>query len=92
MIRSFHDRETEELFHREASRQWANIGRIALRRLRLLHRSVALTDLRAVPGNRLEALKGGRAGQHSIRVNDRCRICFRWKDGDAFEVELTDYH
>ena len=92
MIRSFHDRETKELFEREASRQWANIGRIALRLLRLLHRVSTLADLRAVPGNRLEALKGGRAGQHSMRVNDQYRICFRWKDGEAYDVELTDYH
>lgn len=91
-IRSFHDRETEELFHREVSPQWANIARIALRRLRLLHRAQTLADLRVPPGNRLEALKGDRAGQHSIRVNDQYRICFRWKDGDSFDVELTDYH
>jgi proteic killer suppression protein len=65
---------------------------MALRRLRLLHRARTLADLRAPPGNRLEALKGGRVGQHSIRVNDQYRICFRWKDGDAHDVELTDYH
>lgn len=92
MIRSFRDRDTEELFNREVSRHWAGIARIALRRLRLLHRARSLTDLRVPPGNRLEALKADRAGQYSIRVNDRYRICFRWKDGDAHEVELTDYH
>ncbi len=92
MIRSFHDGETEELFHREVSRRWANIARVALRRLRLLHRARTLDDLRAPPANRLEALKRDRAGQHSIRVNDQYRICFRWKDGDAYDVELTDYH
>jgi toxin HigB-1 len=92
VIRSFRDRDTEELFHREASRQWAGIARIALRRLRLLHRARSLTDLRVPPGNRLEALKSDRAGQYSIRVNDQYRICFRWEDGDAYDVELTDYH
>jgi toxin HigB-1 len=68
------------------------IGRVALRRLRLLHRAASLTDLRVPPGNRLEALKGDRAGEYSIRVNNQFRICFRWKDGDAHDVELTDYH
>ena len=92
MIRSFRDRETEALFHREASRKWATIARVALRRLRLLHRAATLDDLRVPPGNRLEALKGDRAGQHSIRVNEQYRICFRWDEGDAGDVELTDYH
>ena len=92
MIRSFGGRETELLFHRFASRKWSAIARPALRKLRLLHRSRTLDDLRSPPGNRLEALKGDRLGQHSIRVNDQYRICFRWEQGDAFEVELIDYH
>ena len=92
MIRSFRDRDTELLFHREASRRWAAIARVALRRLRLLNRAVTLDDLRVPPSNRLEALKGDRAGQYSIRVNDQYRICFRWEAGDARDVELTDYH
>ena len=92
MIRTFRDRATEELFYREASRSWAAIARVALRRLRLLHRAASLADLRVPPGNRLEALKGDRAGQYSIRVNERFRICFRWENGSAFDVELTDYH
>jgi proteic killer suppression protein len=92
VIRSFRDRDTEELFHRQASRRWVSIARVALRRLRLLNRASTLDDLRVPPGNRLEALKGGRAGQYSIRVNDQYRICFHWKDGDARDVELTDYH
>ena len=91
-IRSFRDRDTEDLFHREMSRRWANIGRVALRKLRLLHWARDLKDLKAPPANRLEALKGNRAGQYSIRVNDQYRICFRWNNGDAFDVELTDYH
>ena len=85
-------RVTELLFYRQASRRWAAIARVALRRLRLLHRAVRLDDLRVPPSNRLEALKGDRAGQYSIRVNDQCRICFRWEAGDARDVELTDYH
>ena len=68
------------------------MARVALRRLRLLHRASALNDLRVPPANHLKALKGDRAGQYSIRVNDQYRICFRWKDGDAYDVELTDYH
>ena len=92
MIRSFNDRDTEELFHRQASRRWAGIARVALRRLRLLNRASTLGDLRVPPGNHLEALKGRRAGQYSIRVIDQYRICFRWRDGDARDVELTDYH
>ncbi|MBY0507497.1 MAG: type II toxin-antitoxin system RelE/ParE family toxin [Bryobacteraceae bacterium] len=92
MIQSFRDRETEELFHRYVSKRWRSIARPALRKLRLIHRSKTLGDLRIPPGNHLEALQGDRAGQHSIRVNDQYRICFRWDRGDAFEVEITDYH
>ena len=91
-VQTLTDRNTELLFHREASLRWAAIARVALRRLRLLHRAVTLDDLRVPPSNRLEALKGDRAGQYSIRVNDQYRICFRWKAGDARDVELTDYH
>ena len=92
MIRSFHDAGTAELFDRQASRRWAGIARVALRKLRILHRARTLADLMAPPNNRLEKLKGDRAAQYSIRVNDQYRICFQWKDGDAFDVELTDYH
>ena len=92
MIRSFRDYDTELLFHRQASRRWAGIARVALRRLRLLHRARTLKDSQMPLGNRLEALKGDRSGQHSIRVNDQYRICFRWQDGDVRDVELTDYH
>ena len=92
MIRSVRDRDTEESFHRQALRRWASIARVALRRLRVLHRAISLADLRVPPSNRLEALKGSGVGQFSIRVNDQYRICFRWKDGHAYEVELTDYH
>jgi proteic killer suppression protein len=92
LIRSFRDRETELLFLREASRRWAAVARVALRRLRLLHRAVTLDDLRVPPGNRLVTLKGDRAGQYSIRLNEQYRICFRCEAGDALDVELTDYH
>ena len=69
-----------------------DLQRIALRKLRMLHRAKSLLDLRVPPGNRLEALKGKRKGQHSIRVNDQYRICFTWKAGDAYYVEIVDYH
>jgi proteic killer suppression protein len=92
VIRSFRDRETELLFDRFASKRWKAIARVALRKLRILHRAQSLDDLRVPPGNRLELLKGDRVGQYSIRVNDQYRICFHWRNGDAFDVELTDYH
>ncbi|MGO4879554.1 MAG: type II toxin-antitoxin system RelE/ParE family toxin [Bryobacteraceae bacterium] len=80
------------LFNREASRRWQMIARVALRRLRMLHRATSLDELRVPPGNRLEALKGDRSGQYRIRVNDQFRICFHWDRGDAYEVQLVDYH
>ncbi|MCX6590242.1 MAG: type II toxin-antitoxin system RelE/ParE family toxin [Acidobacteria bacterium] len=89
MIRSFRDRETELLFDRFASKRWKAIARAALRKLRILHRAQNLDDLRVPPGNRLELLKGDRAGQYSIRVNDQYRICCHWRNGDAFDVELS---
>ena len=93
MIRNFACVDTERLFYRERPRRFpANIHRVALRKLRMLHRAKQLQDLRVPPGNRLEALKGSRKGQHSIRVNDQYRICFVWKSGDAFNVEMVDYH
>ena len=92
MIRSFRDRETTDLFDRYASRRWSSIARPALRKLQILHRAKDLIDLRVPPGNRLEALEGDRVGQYSIRINDQYRLCFRWDEGDAFDVELTDYH
>ncbi len=93
MIRSFADAETERLFADEASRRLpTQIQRVARRKLLLLHQARRLDDLRAPPGNRLEALKGDRAGQQSIRINDQWRICFRWQGEDAFDVEIVDYH
>ncbi len=93
MIRSFACPETERLFLDERSRRLPQqIERVARRKLLLLHQARRLDDLRAPPGNRLEALKGARAGQHSIRVNDQWRVCFRWEGEDAFEVAIVDYH
>lgn len=93
MIRSFGDRETERLFRRERSRALPpELQRIALRKLVQLDAATILADLRVPPGNRLELLRGVRAGQHSIRVNDQWRICFRFRDGGAEDVEIVDYH
>jgi proteic killer suppression protein len=93
MIRSFACREAEKLFSDESSRRLpTQIQRVARRRLLLLHQARSLNDLRVPYGNRLEALKDDRAGQHSIRVNDQWRVCFRWQGQDAFDVEIVDYH
>ncbi|MBW1714062.1 MAG: type II toxin-antitoxin system RelE/ParE family toxin [Deltaproteobacteria bacterium] len=93
MIKGFKDREAEKLFNRTPSRRLPqDIQRVALRKLRMLNRATSLDDLRAPPGNRLEVLKDDRKGQHSIRINDQWRVCFVWRDGDAHQVEIVDYH
>lgn len=92
MIRSFRDAWTEALFNDEDVPRFRAIERVARRKLLYLHQAQRLEDLKAPPGNRLETLKGDRKGQHSIRVNDQWRICFRWQDGDAWDVEIVDYH
>ena len=93
MIRSFRTRDTDRLFHREPVRRWGpDVQHAALRKLRMLDAATNLEDLRVPPANRLERLKGRRSGQWSIRVNDQWRLCFRWRDGDAHDVELVDYH
>ena len=93
MIRRFADDETEKVFERRFSRSFSrDLQRAAYRKLLLLDAAEELGDLRSPPGNRLEALKGRRKGQHSVRINEQWRICFRWEDGDAFDVEITDYH
>ena len=93
MIRSFSDKEAEKIWAGEVSRRLpGDIQLVARRKLRMLSNAVNLDDLRIPPANRLEALKGGRKGQHSIRVNAQRRICFRWDEGDAFDVEIVDYH
>jgi proteic killer suppression protein len=93
VIKSFHDRDTERLFERRPTRRFgSDVQKIALRKLRMLDAAVNLEDLRVPPGNRLERLRGDRGGQHSIRINDQWRICFRWSGGDAHQVEIVDYH
>ena len=93
MIRSFRDKESGKLFRRERSRAVpANLRRTALRKLLILDAAESLSDLRVPPGNHLEKLSGDRAGQHSIRINERYRICFVWRDGNAQDVEIVDYH
>jgi proteic killer suppression protein len=93
MIRTFRDKEAERIFHRQWSRKLPRtIQHIALRKLRMLNRATTLHDLRVPPANRLEKLSGDRVGQYSIRINDQWRICFTWQDGDAWEVEIVDYH
>jgi len=92
MIRSFRCKDTEALFHDVDVRPFRSFERMARRKLLYLNRARRLEDLRAPPGNRLERLKGKRKGQHGIRVNDRWRICFAFKHGDAFDVEIVDYH
>jgi proteic killer suppression protein len=92
VIRSFRDKETEKVFGREFSRKFQGIAAVAKRRLDQVHAAAAISDLGAIPGNRLETLAGNRAGQRSIRINDQWRICFRWVEPDALDVEIVDYH
>jgi proteic killer suppression protein len=92
VIRSFRCRETEELFRRHRGRKFAQIEKVARRKLRMLDDAEKLEDVAAVPGNRFEALAGERKGQYSIRINDQWRICFRWREGGAENVEIVDYH
>lgn len=92
MIRSFRGKDAEALFNGHNVRRLVQISRVAQRKLLQLHAAHELRDLTIFPGNRLEALKGNRKGQHSIRINDQYRICFVWRDGDAFDVEIVDYH
>jgi proteic killer suppression protein len=92
MIKSFRSKQTERLFNREKVRDFQSLERTALRKLAMLDAAKELLDLAVPPGNRLEPLHGDREGQHSIRINDRWRVCFVWQDGDAYGVEITDYH
>jgi toxin HigB-1 len=92
VIRSFRSKETEQLYgNLQPSKTLRSFAKQALRRLQQLDSATSLWDLR-LPGNRLEALRGDREGQHSIRINDQWRICFRWSEGDADDVEIVDYH
>jgi proteic killer suppression protein len=92
VILSFRCAETERLHHRQPSRRFLSIERIASRKLRQLVSAAELRDLAAPPGNRLEALRGDRKGQHSIRINDQWGLCFEWREGNAYAVEIVDYH
>ena len=92
MIRSFADEETEKVFQHCHSRRYAAFERVALRKLRQIHSVSAVEELHQPPGNRLEQLKGDRKGRWSLRINDQYRICFAWRNGDAYEGEIVDYH
>ena len=93
MIRSFKDKKTEKVYRQQFSKELPrNMQKVALRKLIMIDCTETLNDLRVPPANRLEALKGDRKGQYSIRITDRFRICFIYQDGDFFEVEITDYH
>jgi toxin HigB-1 len=92
MIQSFLCADTEALFHSHPVGRFKNIERVARRKLLQLHAATQLASLRVPPGNMLEALKGNRKGQHSIRVNEQWRICFTWHDDGAYQVEIVDYH
>lgn len=93
MIRPFRDREAQKILNRvRTARLPADLQRVALRKLRMLHRAQTLADLRVPPANRLERLRGDRAGQYSIRINDQWRVCFRWEAGEVYDVEIVDYH
>ncbi|MCP3899302.1 MAG: type II toxin-antitoxin system RelE/ParE family toxin [Desulfobacteraceae bacterium] len=93
MIKSFKNKETKKIFNRIFSKKLPqNIQHLARRKLIILDAATEIDDLRIPPGNRLEVLKGNRKEQHSIRINDQFRICFKWEANDAFNVEITDYH
>ena len=92
MIASFRCDETERLWMNGQSRRWVAISRAALKKLAMLEAADKLDDLRVPPGNRLEMLEGSRSGQHSIRINDQWRLCFNWHEGQAYDVEIVDYH
>ena len=93
MIKSFGDKETEKIFNRIFSKKLPqDIQQAALRKLKMVHSSYVIDDLKVPPNNRLEKLKGNRKDQYSIRINDQWRICFSWENGDAWQVEIVDYH
>ncbi len=92
MIFSFADEETRKVFDGKHSRKYSTFQHVADRKLRMLHRARLLDDLREPPGNRLEKLRGDRAGQYSIRVNDQFRVCFEWRNDNAYAVQIVDYH
>jgi proteic killer suppression protein len=93
VIKTFADKSTQKIYQREFVKKLPReVQQAGLRKLRMLNNAKSLRDLRSPPGNRLEKLGGDRAGQHSIRISDQWRVCFRWRENDAYEVEITDYH
>lgn len=93
MVKSFKSTETQKIFNREYSRKLPySIHKTAVRKLWMIDAAIIIKDLRIPPSNHLEVLKGKRKGQYSIRINDQWRICFKWQQGDAYDVEITDYH
>jgi len=92
MIGSFKDEDTRRIYRREKTRRFHSLARVILRKLLQIEASIELDKLRVPPGNRLELLHGDREGRHSIQVNDQFRICFEWRDGYAYDIEVTDYH
>lgn len=92
MIKSFRCKDTQALFEGQSPKQFRAFQNVAERKLAQLHNAATLAFLQSPPGNRFEFLKGDRIGQYSIRINDQWRVCFRWTDGDAFDVEIVDYH
>jgi toxin HigB-1 len=92
MIKTFRCKDTEALFNRQRCPRFQPIESAASRKLTMLNNAQSLQDLRVPPGNRLEELHGDRQGQHSIRINDQWRVCFVWRERDAYEVEIVDYH
>ena len=92
MIKSFKTRDTERLFNDERVGQWQSIESVARRKLNMVHAATKLDDLKVPPGNKLHKLGEDREGQHAISINDQYRVCFGWREGDAYDVEITDYH
>ena len=92
MIKSFKTEDTERLFSNERVKQWQSIETAARRKLNMVHAATKLDDLKVPPGNKLHKLEADRDGQHAISINDQYRVCFKWREGNAYDVEITDYH
>jgi proteic killer suppression protein len=92
VIKSFKTPDTEQLFNDQRVKQWQAIESVARRKLNMIHAAEKLSDLKVPPNNKLHKLKEDREGQHAISINDQYRVCFEWRDGDAYDVEITDYH
>ncbi len=92
MIRSFRNKDTRQIYEGEKVKKWLSIHRQIEKKLQILDAATSLEDLKHLPGNRFEALKGDRKGQYSIRINQQWRVCFRWEEGEPLDVEIVDYH